>query len=136
MGQQAMEFHDLNTGHRFPAASFRLDSDTVAAYLESVEETSPLYSGSDLVPPLAVAALAMAALSESLSFPSGAIHVSQEVEFLGEVTTRDDLTSHASVSRKQDRGKLHMLTIDFNVVNQSDKPVLYGKTSFILPITD
>jgi len=136
MSNHAIEFHDLNVGHWFPPARYQLDSGMVAAYLEAVEETSVLYRESDLVPPMAVAALAMAALSESLAFPSGAIHVSQELEFMDVVTTGDSLTSHASVSRKQERGKLHMLTIDFNVVNQAEKPVLSGKTSFILPVTD
>ena len=130
---QKVEYHQLKVGDEFPPASYQVDSPTVDAYLKAVEETSPLYQGTELVPPMAVAASAMAALSESISFPSGAIHVSQELEFIGTVSTRDTLASYARVTRKQDRGQLHLLTIDLNVFNQEQKEVLAGKTSFILP---
>jgi acyl dehydratase len=131
-----MEYHQLEVGNEFPPTQYQVDSATVAAYLEAVQETSSLYRDTSIVPPLAVAARAMAALSEALSFPSGAIHVSQELEFMAMVSTRDELTSRARVSRKQDRGKLHLLTIDFQVVNQAGSPVLSGKTSFILPTAE
>jgi acyl dehydratase len=131
--QQKVEYHQLEAGYEFPPSRCQVDSSMVAAYLEAVEEPGTLYRDTDLVPPLAVAARVMAALSDSLSFPSGAIHVSQELEFIGTVSAGDTLSSYAKVSRKQDRGRLHLLTIDLDVFNQEKKPVLTGKTSFILP---
>jgi acyl dehydratase len=121
------------TGYEFPPSTYKLDSSTVATYLKAVEETSSLYQDTEVVPPTAIAAYAMAALSENISLPPGAIHVSQEFEFLDSVTINDTLISCAKVSRKQSRGKFHLLTINLNVFNQNQKAVLTGKTSFILP---
>jgi len=81
-----------------------------------------------------VAALALKSLISAISMPSGTIHVSQEFEFIDTVNTQDTLTSRASVSRAQERGKLHLISVDINVSNQQRKPVLAGKTSFILPV--
>ena len=134
--QQKIEYSQLEEGYEFPPASYRLDSSTVATYLKAVEESSSLYQGTELVPPMAVAAYAMAALSENISLPSGTIHVSQEIEFKDTVSTKDTITCRAKVRRKQVRGRLHLLTVDLDVFNQNQKAVLAGKTSFILPEYD
>jgi len=131
--EEKIEYHQLSVGYEFPPSSYRLDAATVAAYCQAVEETGDLYHNTGLVPPMAVAAYAMASLAGHISMPPGAIHVSQEMEFLNEVTTEDTITSHPKVSRNQDRGRFHMLTIDLNVCNQHQQAVLAGKTSFILP---
>ena len=131
--QQKVDYHQLQPGYEFPAASYKLDSSVVATYLRAVEETSQLYQDTELVPPMAIAAYAMASLSESISLPPGAIHVYQELEFIDTVRVRDTITCHAKVGRKQDRGRLHLLTIDLDVFNQSQKKVLAGKTGFVLP---
>ncbi len=131
-----LEYNQLEVGDEFPASSYQLDSAMVATYLEAVEETSNLYRDAELVPPMAIAAYAMAALSESICLPPGTIHVSQELEFTGTVSVKDTITSYARVSRKQSRGKFHLLAIELNVLNQRQKAVLAGKTSFILPEPD
>jgi acyl dehydratase len=131
--KQRIEYGQLEAGFEFPANSYKLDSAMVSNYLKAVEDTSRLYQDTNLVPPMAIAACAMAALSENISLPPGTIHVSQEFEFRGAVTVNDTLTSFAKVSRKQSRGEFHLLTTDFNIVDQNQKVVLTGKTSFILP---
>lgn len=131
--EQKVEYSQLEAGYEFPPSSYKLDSSMVAMYLKAVEDTSSLYQDTELVPPMTVAAYAMAALSESISLPSGTIHVSQELEFIDTVSIKDTITSYAKVSRKQSRGKFHLLTVELNVFNQRQKAVLAGKTSFILP---
>ena len=131
--KQKAEYSQIEAGHKFPASSFQMDESAVTTYLRAVGETGTLYHDSRLVPPTAIAAFAMAALSEKLSFPPGTIHVSQDLEFMDTISTSDTLTCHARVSRKQDRGKLHLLTVDFDVYNQQKKAVLTGKMSFVLP---
>ncbi len=134
--EQKVSYSQLEVGYEFPPSSYKLDSSIVATYLKAVEETSSLYQDSELVPPMAVAAYAMAALSEGISLPPGTIHVSQEFEFIDTVSTKDTVTSYAEVSRRRDRGKLHLLTVDLNVFNQNQKKVLVGKTTFALPEHD
>ena len=124
----------MKAGQEFPPAAFQVDSATVADYLKAVEEDNVIYQNTGLVPPMALAALALKALINTISMPPGTIHVSQEFEFIDAVNTRDTLTSQARVSRVQERGKLHLMTVDISVVNQEQKPVLAGKTSFVLPV--
>ena len=131
--EQKVEYSQLETGYEFPPSRYKVDYSSVAAYLRAVEDSSSLYQDTELVPPMAIAAYAMAALSESISLPSGTIHASQELEFIGTVDINDTLTSYARVSRQQSRGKFHLLSINFNVFNQRQQAVLAGKTSFILP---
>ncbi len=133
LNRQRIEYSQLEVGYEFPASSYQLDHSTVATYLKAVEDTDSMYQGTDLVPPMAVAAYAMKALSENISLPPGTIHVSQKLEFTDTVSINDSLTSYAKVSRKQSRGKLHLLTVSLNVLNQSQKAVLAGKAIFILP---
>ena len=128
------EYQELKTGQEFPPAAFQVDSATVADYLKAVEEDNVIYQNTGLVPPMALAALALKALINTISMPPGTIHVSQEFEFIDAANTRDTLTSQARVSRVQERGKLHLMTVDISVVNQEQKPVLAGKTSFVLPV--
>ena len=134
--RQRIEYSQLETGYEFPASSFKLDTSIVATYLRAVEETGSLYQDTGVVPATAIAAYAMAALSENISLPPGAIHISQRLEFLDIATVNDTLVSSAKVSRKQSRGKFNFLTVDINVCNQRQKIVLVGETSFILPERD
>jgi len=131
--KQKMEYSQLEAGYEFPPSNYKLDSSIVSTYLRAVGDTSGLYQGTDLVPPMAIAAYAMASLSEGICLPPGTIHVSQEFEFISTASVNDTLTSYARVGRKQSRGKFHLLIVDLNVVNQDQKAVLAGKTSFILP---
>ncbi len=131
--KQKIKYSQLEVGYEFPPSSYKLDSSMVTTYLKAVEDASALYQDTVLVPPMAIAAHAMASLSESICLPPGTIHVSQEFEFIDAVSINDTLISYAKVSRKQSRGKFHLLIVDLNVVNQNQKAVLTGKTSFILP---
>ena len=128
-----IEYSQLEVGYEFSPSNYKLDSSIVATYLKAVEDTSRLYQDTKLVPPMAVAAYAMAALSEGISLPPGSIHASQELEFLDIVNVEDTIICNAKVIRKQDRGRLHLMTVVLNVFNQNQKKVLMGKTSFVLP---
>lgn len=130
------DFNQLNPGFEFPAESYILDECTIRAYLQATGDTSNLYRQRSLVPPLAVAALAMAALSEKITLPSGTIHVSQELAFYGKVFAGDRITCCSKVSRKVDRGGLRLMSTDIKVTNQDGKTVLTGKVGFVLPNTE
>ena len=134
--EQKIKYSQLEAGYEFPPAHYELDASIVSMYQKAVEDTSPLYQATDLVPPTAVAAHAMAALSQRIHLPPGTIHISQELEFTDTVSVNDSLISYARVSRKQSRGKFHLLVIDFNILNQNQKVVLTGKASFMLPEPD
>jgi len=132
----AETYSQLEAGYEFPPGNFVLDASRVSLFLEAVQDTSYPYRESRLIPPMAVAALAMSTLSNTISLPPGSIHVSQELGFVAAVSQDDTLTSYAKISRAQKRGKLHLISVDINVRNQDQQTVLTGKTSFILPQPD
>lgn len=135
MTEQKIDYRKLTTGHEFKPASFRLNSELVMAYLDAVEGDKHIYEKERTVPPMAVAALAMTAMAAGLSMPPGAVHVSQDLQFLSLVSIDETLTSYARVNRKVERGKFHMLSIGINILNQKKMTVLTGETSFILPLS-
>ena len=128
-----IEYFQLTVGFEFPPQSFTLDAGLVSLYLEATRDLSDLMRCEKLVPPMAVTAFAMKALSQSVTLPSGTIHVSQELNFLKIVKIDDVITCRSKVSRKVDRGGLRLMNIDINVTNQSAEIVLTGKVGFILP---
>lgn len=136
MGQPKMEYEKLTAGDEFAPATFRLDKERVMAYLDAVEDNNIIYEEHQVIPPMAVAALAMAAMASGLALPPGAIHVSQNLEFVTAARIGEELTSHARVSRKVARGKFHMLTLGINVLNQHQATVLAGETGFVLPLME
>ncbi len=136
MAQEKIDYQKLTTGYQFAPAGFRLDDQRVKAYLDAVEDRNSIYDEHGIVPPMAMAALAMAAMSSTLALPPGAIHVSQNLEFINLAGIGEELTSHATVNRRAERGKFHMLTIGINILNQSRATVLSGETCFILPLTE
>ncbi|UCB43758.1 MAG: MaoC family dehydratase [Dehalococcoidales bacterium] len=134
MAQQEIDYKELSNGYEFTPVDFQPDDKMVTAYLSAIEGDKRIYGENKLVPPMAVAALAMASMAEAISLPPGTIHVSQEFQFLGTVSINESLTSYARVNRKIERGKFHMLTIEINVTNQNNAKVITGETSFILPL--
>ncbi len=135
MTQPRIEYEKLTAGYEFVPTSFKLDSRMVMAYLKAVEDNNRIYKEDKIAPPMAIAALAMAALSSGLDLPPGAIHVSQELEFINTAHIDEMLTSYARVNRKVERGKFHMLSIGIHVENQKKTTVITGETSFILPLS-
>jgi acyl dehydratase len=131
--QPRIGYHQLSVGFEFPPQSYKLDTGMVSDYLRAVGETSELYQREGLVPPLAITAFAMAALSEGLTLPSGTIHVTQELEFIATVRVGDTITCASKVSRKVDRAGMHIMSTDINVWNQKQEKVLTGRVGFVLP---
>lgn len=133
MPTENIQYHQLEPGYEFPPSSYSLDKPTVAIFLKAVEENNDLYQATTLVPPMAVTARAMAALSANISFPPGTIHVSQELDFTDTVNYGETLDCRARVLRKQERGGLRLMVIGIDVFKKDQKRVLSGKTSFVLP---
>lgn len=128
-----MQYSDLQVGYQFPPSAIVMDKGTVADYVQATEDGNAVYAEEGLVPPMALAARAMAALSEHIPLPPGAIHVSQEFDFLGTVTAGDSLVSRASVVKKVDRAGFHLLTIGLDVSDGQGRPVLSSRIGFMLP---
>ena len=135
MSQQKIDYEKLTTGYEFEPSAFRIDRNSTGKYLDAVDGDKSLYEKDNIVPPMSIAALAMTAMAEGLSMPPGAVHVSQDIQFLGTVRFDEELTSFTRVNRIVKRGKIHMLSIGINVINDKNISVLAAETSFILPVS-
>ncbi len=118
---------------QFEPKQLTLDAATVADYLKAIGEESNFYRESGLVPPMAIAALAMGALAESLSLPGGSVHVSQDLEFQNVVSVGETVTCLARPGRRIERGQMRLMSLDIEVVNHDQKRVLGGRVAFMLP---
>ena len=126
-------FDQLVVGYEFPTTSYHLTESVIFKYLEAVGGQRHLLT-SGIVPPLAIAAYAMTALSKSFSVPKGAIHVAQELEFLKLVPIGTTITCSGRVAQKVQRGGLHLLALEINALNQDKEKVLSGKATIAVPV--
>jgi hypothetical protein len=121
-------YDELTSGHEFPPVNYVLDAGTVLAYAEA--------AGSEWrehVPPLAVAARAIASLGGLVSLPAGTIHVAQDFEFYRVVPVGARVTCSARVLRKLARGGVRLLTLEMDIKDESGAPVQKGRSTIVLP---
>jgi len=123
-----LSFDQLVAGYEFPTTNYTLDLSIVSKYLMAVGLQS-----TEFVPPLAIAAYAMSALSKSLVLPPGTIHASQELEFFQPVPIGATIYCQGRVAQKLSRGKLNLLTIELGALNQAKEKVLSGKATLVMP---
>jgi acyl dehydratase len=121
-------YDELNPGHEFPPVDFVLGEDVVGAYVEAVGAQARGH-----VPPLAVAARAIASLGRLVTLSAGTIHASQEFEFYRLVPVGARVTCAAKVVRKLSRGPVRMLTLETLITDESSAPVQKGRSTIVLP---
>jgi len=127
-----ISFEELAVGYEFPATSYELSQSLIAQYLEAVGGQQ-YFLTSGVVPPLAIAAYAMTALSQSFSVPPGSIHAAQEFEFLKLVPIGSTVSCGGKIVQKVQRGRLHLLVLEINALNQDKEKVLSGKATVAVP---
>ena len=131
------EIEALEKGHRFPVVDFLLERETVARYLAAVEDQalSPLAEaeGKAFAPPMAVAAFALGALMEALALPAGAVHASQEFQFLRPAFVGERITTSAWLAHRSQRSEWLALTVELEATGDGGEPVLRGRVSALIP---
>lgn len=127
-----ISFEELAVGYEFPATNYELSKSLIAKYLEAVGGQQ-YFLTSGVVPPLAIAAYAMTALSQSFSVPPGSIHASQEFEFLKLVPIGSTVSCGGKIVQKVQRGRLYLVVLEINALNQDKEKVLSGKATIAVP---
>lgn len=125
-------FEQLAVGHEFPPATYQLSESVISKYVEAVGGQQDFLT-SGIVPPLAIGAYAMNVLSQSFSIPPGSIHASQEFEFLKAVPIGTTITSSGKIAQKVERGRLNLVVLEINALNQDKEKVLTGKATVAIP---
>jgi hypothetical protein len=123
----------LVVGYEFPPTSYKLDMPLISKYLEAVGSRQQDPSASGFVPPTAIAAYAMTAMSHSLLLPSGTIHASQELESFKAVPIGSTISCRGRIARKIDRGELHLMLIELDALDLDGETVLSGRATLVLP---
>ena len=121
-------YDELTPGHEFPPVHYSLDPSLIEAYVEAVGATPRAH-----VPPLAVAARAIASLGDLVALPAGTIHAAQEFEFHRLVPSGARMVCAATVARKLTRGVMRMLTLEMTISDESGVLVQKGRSTIVLP---
>lgn len=129
----AISIDQLAVGYEFPSTSYELSKSVIGKYLAAVGRQQHFLT-EGIVPPLAMAAYAMTALSQSFSVPKGAIHAAQELEFLKSVPIGTTISCSGKVVQKVQRGQLYLLVLEINALNQDKEKVLSGKATVAVPV--
>jgi len=129
MPDKTISYEELIPGYKFPPATYELSASFVSKYLKAVDS-----AGDEFVPPLAITALAIAAMAGSIPLPPGtvAIHASQELEFFKLVPIGATIECHTGVAQKIARGKMSMLILELEVFDQGKEKVQSGKATIAL----
>jgi len=127
-GELAADYDSLTAGQVFQRVEYTLDAATVDLYVAAVGASHPGY-----VPPLAVAARAIASLGGLIALPPGTIHASQEFEFSGLVPVGARVSCQATVVRKLARGPMRMLTLETVIDDEDGRTVQKGRSTIVLP---
>lgn len=130
-GEPGIPYTDLKEGFALPTATFRLEASAVADYLKAVGDDGRAYG--DLVPPLAVAAFALKALSSSVVMLPGLVYTEAKIELSGVARVGDTIKCFGKVSRKVKWDDFTLLTLAFSIQKQSGETIMKGGTGLILP---
>ena len=123
---------ELPVGTEFPPTILQLSESHISKYLEAIDDSIDFLS-LGLVPPLILAACANTALTKSFTAPPGTIHVSQYFEFLKSVAIGDTVSCRGVIAQKLERGRLNLIVLEINILDQNGDRVLHGKATITVP---
>ena len=130
---KSVDYANIEPGYVISSAIYTFSVKDVEAYLAATGDDGALTRDANTIPPMAVAALSMGAISGDISFPDGAVHVSQQMEFRGAVKVKESVVCTSTVLARRKRGTFNMLTLVIEVKNETGAVVYYGKTTVLLP---
>ena len=120
----------LPRGYELEPAHFSLERVRVDAYLAAVGDRNAY---GDIVPPLAVVALALAELQEQVSLPEGSLHTAQEVEHLRTVSAGEDLTMRGRIAQRSERQGFVISVIELDVLGSDGSAAVRARTTVMAP---
>src|SRR3972149_4844236 len=117
----------LPKGHHLPPSAFELSPQWVREYAAAVEDEAIGALDGSLVPPMAVAALAVRSLLEAAKLPPGAIHLGQEMSLLEPVRVGERLAVQAPAGSA--RAGASWASISTSRAGTADRPCKAGRCS-------
>ena len=126
----------LETGSTVSDQKYTLSQKEVDQYLDAVQDDSVRHlnsSGTELAPPMALAALSLRGVVIDLQIPGGTLHVGQEMEFKDPVRVGENLRCIASLASNNVRGDWRFMVVNLSVLRSSGDEVMEGKSTIMLP---
>ena len=120
----------LPRGYELESAQFSLPRERVDAYVAAVGDRNQY---GDILPPLAVVALALAELQEQVSLPEGSLHTAQEVEHLRIVRAGEMLTMRGRIAQRSERQGFVISVIELDVLSSEDELAVRARTTVMAP---
>jgi hypothetical protein len=119
----------LPKGHEFVPVSFSVSGTQVRAYLDAVGDGGDY---GDVVPPLAIVALALQTLQHQLTLPDGSLHTGQEVEHLGAADAGEPFTLTGRIALRSERQGFVATAIDYEIATAA-RVVVKARTTIMAP---
>ena len=120
----------LPRGYELEPAQFSLPPERIDAYLLAVGDRNAY---GNIVPPLAVVALALAELQEQVSLPEGSLHTAQEVEQLRVIKTGEMLTMRGRIAQRSERQGFVISVIELDVLAAEGESAVRARTTVLAP---
>lgn len=131
-----IDYSKLEAGQHISTECLTLDAKSVDDYVAAVSDTShpTAGDGTPLVPPMAIAALALSAVINTLQIPGGTIHASQELGFGASVPMGETLKCTATLAQNSVRRNWRFLIVNIDVTSEAGSAVMEGKSTIMLPV--
>ena len=136
MTNSPVDHSALEPGQIISDHTYRLDGETVAGYVDAVDDRSgplPQGDGPGFAPPMAVAALGLRGVMDVLAVPPGTLHVGQDLEFVGAVRIGERLECRATVLQNSVRGGRRFFVVALSTQDGEGRQVMRGKSTLLLP---
>ena len=105
----------VEAGHEFEPFSVNLSADRSAAYRAATGDSHSVYEEQSALPPLAVAALALGVLLESVGLPPGTLHTNEFMRAHQKVPAGSDVECRARVAQRSIRGGKAFVVIESEI---------------------
>ena len=126
---------ELAAGYVFEPITFTISGDDARAYREAVGEKLPVSSPArGLVPPLAVAALALGKLLTQVRLPLGSLHATESLEFHSTVPDGSELECRARLSQRSVRAGWVVSVLDSDTF-LNGAPAVSARATILSPVT-
>jgi len=127
-----VDFSTLQPGQVLVDEALNISLDAADAYQSAVGSDEALFRQHHVLPPMAIAALAMAKALRAVELPSGAVHTGQELEYVLAAPVDVPLRCVVSVGPNSVRRGSRFISLDFHVSHQGDT-VVNGRANLAIP---
>jgi len=128
-----MKFAEVQVGVPYPEKKFIVTEKAVKAYLEAVEDDTPIYAEERLVPPSYAAVFTRWEALTGEQLEDGTVHAKQVFRYREPIYWGDVLTLRGQVKDKIDKRGLKFVIQKVEVLNEAGKLAVETEITIILP---